>query len=557
MARIAESVDEQRFKEVLLEGQYLSAEELATVEKAAQEKSVPLAAALVSEGLLTEDLVGQCMAEAFGIKYADQDSMPGSPEVVKKIPESDARKFRAVFVHEDTEMVIAASERPKDADLFALLSSLFPNKKVEVRYTLPKNIDTALKLYEKPLAAQFAELLSKPNASITDIVEKVINHAFDLKVSDIHFEPRDTEVNVRFRIDGVLLEAVRIPRRFYENIVNRVKVLARLPIDEHQRTEDGSFQHPHSGGAINVRVSIAPTVDGEKIVLRLLAPYMAMFTLDTLGFSKRDQALLTAAADKPFGMILVTGPTGSGKTTTLYAFLHELNTAEVNITTIEDPVEYKVSGINQMQANLATDLTFATGLRSIVRQDPDIVLVGEIRDKETAEIAVNAALTGHLLFSTFHANDAATTVPRMIDMGTEPFLLASTLELVIAQRLVRRICETCRTTYIMTAAELMSAMPRVVPYFKGKKQLTLYKGKGCDMCHGTGYRGRVGIFELIRTTTAIQECIAKRPTRSELWAIARSEGSRSLFEDGLEKVTGGVTTLDELLRVAEPDALAS
>lgn len=301
-----------------------------------------------------------------------------------------------------------------------------------------------------------------------------------------------------------------------------------------------------------MRVSIAPTIDGEKIALRILPEYSSHFSVDTLGLTGDDRVALSEAAKKPFGMVLVTGPTGSGKTTTLYAFLRTLNTSEVNITTIEDPVEYRIEGVNQMQTNAATELTFARGLRSIVRQDPDIVLVGEIRDRETAEVAINAALTGHLLFSTFHSNDAATTIPRLLDIGIEPFLLGSTLELIVAQRLVRTICSNCHGSYTLAKRELQSSIPKIAPFFNEEQQITFYRGAGCNACHQTGYRGRIAIFEVIRNTPQMQELIANRPSRTDIWNLAKQQGSHSLFENGLSKVREGITTVEELLRVAPP-----
>jgi type II secretory ATPase GspE/PulE/Tfp pilus assembly ATPase PilB-like protein len=301
-----------------------------------------------------------------------------------------------------------------------------------------------------------------------------------------------------------------------------------------------------------MRISILPTLNGEKVVIRLLSQYVRSFSFNDLGLSQHDQELLMKAINKPFGMILVTGPTGSGKTTSLYALLKLLNSPDVNITTIEDPVEYKMPGINQIQVNSQTNLTFAKGLRSIVRQDPDIILVGEIRDQETAETAVNAALTGHLLLSTFHANDAATAVPRLLDMDIEPFLLSSTLEVLIAQRLVRKICDQCRFSTSLSKEEVKKTIPAdVQKYFTGK-HIVLYQGKGCASCGNTGFRGRTAIYEFIEVTPEIQELILQNPSTAQIWKIARKQGSVTLFEDGIEKVKNGITTLEELLRMAEP-----
>jgi type II secretory ATPase GspE/PulE/Tfp pilus assembly ATPase PilB-like protein len=302
-----------------------------------------------------------------------------------------------------------------------------------------------------------------------------------------------------------------------------------------------------------MRTSIIPIVEGEKVVLRVLGSYVQGLTFNDLGLTEKNQNLLREAADKPFGMILVVGPTGSGKTTTLYSLLKMLNTPDTNITTIEDPVEYKVQGLNQIQVNMITGLTFARGLRAIVRQDPDIILVGEIRDLETAEISVNAALTGHMLLSTFHANDAATAVPRLLDMGIEPFLLSSTMNLIIAQRLVRKICDHCKYSVIKTPADFDTPQLKgVAKYFNGGKNITLYEGKKCEACGFTGYKGRTSIYELIKITPNLQELLVKRPSAQEIWILARKEGARSVFEDGVDKVKSGLTTVEELIRIAPP-----
>jgi type II secretory ATPase GspE/PulE/Tfp pilus assembly ATPase PilB-like protein len=301
-----------------------------------------------------------------------------------------------------------------------------------------------------------------------------------------------------------------------------------------------------------MRTSIIPIVEGEKVVLRVLGSYVQGLTFNDLGLTETNQALLHEAADKPFGMILVVGPTGSGKTTTLYSLLKLMNTPDTNITTIEDPVEYKVQGLNQIQVNLATGLTFVRGLRSVVRQDPDIILVGEIRDLETAEISVNAALTGHLLLSTFHANDAATAVPRLLDMGIEPFLLSSTMNIIIAQRLVRKICDHCKVSVEKQPSDFDTPQLKGVVKYLPAKNLTLYEGKKCEVCGFTGYKGRTSIYEVIKITPSLQELIVKRPSAAEIWTLARQEGAKSVFEDGLDKVMRGVTTIEELVRIAPP-----
>lgn len=384
-------------------------------------------------------------------------------------------------------------------------------------------------------------------------MDQIFEDALLLKTSDIHCEPQEKKVVVRFRIDGVLHDAGELPKEYYENIVNRLKVQAKLRIDEHFSAQDGairytSVNYPHP---VDLRVSIVPTLDGEKIAIRILSSYVRDLTLSDIGLSKELQQQIIKSSKKPFGMILVTGPTGSGKTTTLYSLIKILNTQKINITTIEDPVEYKIQGINQIQVNTQANLTFAKGLRAISRQDPNVVLVGEIRDLETADIAVNAALTGHLLLSTFHANNAATAIPRFIDMGVEPFLVGSTLELIIAQRLVRRVCDSCKISDVYTKAKIDKFGKDVSAYFVGKT-FTFYKGKGCDACSHTGYRGRIGVFEFLTTSTELQDLIAKNPSTKDVTELVRSQGFQSMFEDGVEKVKDGNTTLEELLRVVLP-----
>ncbi|TSC55428.1 MAG: Type II secretion system protein E [Parcubacteria group bacterium Gr01-1014_18] len=374
-----------------------------------------------------------------------------------------------------------------------------------------------------------------------EIFDKIFENAVQHRASDIHMEPQEAKVGVRFRIDGVLHPMGSFEKIYYENVLNRIKVLSHLRTDEHFSAQDGSLRYQKGEQRINVRVSIMPTLDGEKVVMRILTEYVREYSLGDLGLSEPNQKLLVEAAEKPFGMILVVGPTGSGKTTTLYALLKHLNQPDVNITTIEDPVEYKLAGVNHIQVNTQTGLTFSRGLRSIVRQDPDVIFLGEIRDKDSAEIAVNAALTGHLLLSTFHANDAATAPSRLLDMGTERFLLASTLQIVVAQTLARRICDNCKE-------EDLDFGGKAHKLFRGTK---LFKGKGCSTCSETGYKGRIALFEFIKNTPSMQELILKNVSKREIAALARKEGTVSMFEDGLEKVSQGVTTFAEVLRVAQ------
>lgn len=546
-------ITRENIKGILLKGNYVSSESMKKAEgyeKAGRGTAVEF---LLSEGLVTKNLVGQAIAETYKVGYADVGAREPSGEQVLRIPEAIAEKYRAVLFSDDGAAVTIATDDPEQKDLAADMRALFPSRKIVIAYALPEDINGAFVHYRKSLATRFGKIIETKSRVAPEIIDEILEDALAFRASDVHMEPQEREVAIRFRIDGVLHEAGRIPKEYYENILNRIKVQARLRIDEHFSAQDGALRHSRGGKTTDLRVSVVPILDGEKVAIRILAEYVKGFSLADLGLSERDQELISAASKKPFGMILVTGPTGSGKTTTLYALLKILNRPEVNITTIEDPVEYKILGINQIQVSQETNLTFAEGLRSIVRQDPNIILVGEIRDRETAEISVNAALTGHLLLSTFHANDAATAVPRLLDMGVEPFLLASTLELIVAQRLVRRICETCRVSVEEKREAVKERFPAAADYFEGET-MTLYKGKGCTACNGTGYRGRVALFEFISITPEIEELILKNPSTAQLWKLARAQGSRSLFEDGWEKVKAGETTLEELTRVADPSS---
>ncbi len=547
-------MEDTQLKKILFAGNYVSESDLMKAEEDAKNTKRSITDYLFSAGLLTKDLLGQAIAESLSVPYADLNSNQPPREQVLTIPEEIAKKFHAVLFEQTDTAVTVTTDAPTEQGLQEALAIVFPNRKIALSYSLSADINASFIHYQKSLDTRFSKILEDKKRIAPELLDEIFRDSLAFHASDIHFDPQIREVVVRFRIDGVLHEAGRFPREYYPNILNRVKVMSSMRIDEHFAAQDGSLQFVHDEKVIDMRTSIAPTIQGEKIVLRVLKAYVEGLALGDLGFSPHDQSLLEDAAGKPFGMILVAGPTGSGKTTTLYSLIKVLNRSEVNITTIEDPVEYRVPGVNQIQVNPLTNLTFAKGLKSIVRQDPDMILVGEIRDEETAEIAVNAALTGHLLFSTFHANDAATAIPRLLDMGIEPFLLASTLEVIVAQRLVRKICEQCR----QSATTLLKDLPpSCIQFFEAEKKLSFYTGKGCETCGGSGYRGRVGIFEFIRMTPGMKELVLSRPATQAIWELAKNEGSQSLFEDGLLKVRLGVTTLDELLRVAPPPSVST
>lgn len=545
-------IDNKNIKEILVAGSYISDEDIKNADALVKAGGVSFIDALLRNGVVNNDIVGQAIAESYKVPYSDLNSASITPDQVRKIPEEVAKKLHVVLFIDGEKEIIVTTDSPTTEGLEKELKVVFPNKKIQITYSLLEDIESMYVHYEKPLDTRFSKIIAESERVAPEILEEIFDDAITYRASDIHFEPQAVTVIIRFRVDGVLHEAGRLPKEYYENVLNRIKVKSALRIDEHYAAQDGSLHYEHKGIAVDMRTSIIPIVEGEKVVLRVLGSYVQGLTFNDLGLTPKNQELLREAADKPFGMILVVGPTGSGKTTTLYSLLKMLNTPDENITTIEDPVEYKVQGLNQIQVNMATGLTFARGLRAIVRQDPDIILVGEIRDLETAEISVNAALTGHMLLSTFHANDAATAVPRLLDMGIEPFLLSSTMNLIIAQRLLRKICDHCKHSVVKTPADFDTPQLKgIAKYFPGKT-ITLYEGKKCEACGFTGYKGRTSIYELIKITPTLQDLLVKRPSAQEIWKLARQEGARSVFEDGVDKVKSGITSIEELVRIAPP-----
>lgn len=542
-----------KIKAILLQESYISEADSQAAE-AASHNSDEYVDFLIQHELLSKTLLGQALAEAYHLPFVDLETNPPSKENADKIPETIARANRVVYIKTlNDKVAVLATDTPEKVDQ-KVLSPLFPKLKLALTYTLPDYITASFSLYEQPLETRFSEIIGTGKRVAPEIVDEIIKDALRYRASDIHFEPQTDDVIIRFRVDGNLREAGKVPKIYYENILNRIKVESGMRIDEHLAAQDGALQRQSDEGksTVDLRVSLVPTVEGEKVVMRVLGSYVQSFSLEDIGLDAGHQAMLENYAAKPFGMILTVGPTGSGKTTTLYSIVKLLNRPNVNITSIEDPVEYKMAGVNQIQVRAQSNLTFAQGLRAIVRQDPNIILVGEIRDQETAEISVNAALTGHLLLSTFHANDAATAIPRLVDMGIEPFLLASTLEIVISQRLVRKICNRCR--YSLPISEALKAFNGKVTgisrYFS--KTDTVYDGKGCSACNGTGFNGRSALFQFIEVTPEMQDLIIENPSTREIEALARKQGSRPMFEDGIEKVKSGITTIAEVMRVAEP-----
>lgn len=539
-----------KLKQILVDGDYIEEKVFDEAVKVSEKEKKDVVEYLIDNHHLSYDLVGQAKAELYKVPYYDLNSRKPVKDLILKLPEKVAKKYCLVLVEENDKEIKVVTNQPDDDNFLKEVKKIFPNKEIAINFSLKKDIENIHLEYQKPLNTRIDKLIKSTPDYSPLVIDEIFEDALIYKSSDIHIEPREREVNLRMRIDGVLREMATINKDTYETLLNRIKVLSNLRTDIHQQMQDGSIRYSLKEKIIELRISITPTIYGEKVVARVLSSYVKELSLSELGLNEKDRKIFEDVSKKPFGMVINVGPTGSGKTTTLYSIIKDLNNSGVNITTIEDPVEYRVDGVNQIQVDVGRDITFSKGLRSIVRQDPDIILVGEIRDNETAEIAVNAALTGHLLFSTFHANDAATAIPRLLDMGVEPFLLSSTIELIIAQRLVRKICDECKYSYEEKVSKLNTLVPNY--NFNGEKKITLFKGKGCNNCSGTGFNGRLAIFEYIKMSSELKDIITKNPTSQDIWRLAVDTGSKSLFDDGIEKVTGGLTTLEELLRVAKP-----
>lgn len=542
-------ISNKRIIDSLVKNSYLSNEDLLSISKKVPEDSI--LDSLIFEKKLTKDLIGQAIAESLKLTYYDLNSNLVESTSLLTISAENAQNLRIIVLKIDGKSInITTDDDSKFDDIKTFLKENFPDKKINIYYSLTEDVEEVFLRYRADLQKRVDNIFNEGVDFANKFFEEIVNDAVDNRASDIHFEPLSDNVLIKFRIDGLLKEEVLIAKDYYENILNRIKVLSNIRIDQKFRTQDGAIRIKIKDYTLDLRISIIPIVDGQKVVIRILSNYIKNLSLEDLGLSEENLNILKKVYKNSVGMILTTGPTGSGKTTTLYSIVKNILRPEINVTTIEDPVEYRMPGVNQIQVNEANNITFAKGLRSIVRQDPNVILVGEIRDRETAEIAINAALTGHLLLSTFHANDAASSIPRLIDMGIEPFLLASTLNVIIAQRLCRKTCESCKLSKEYSITDLKNL--NVDEYFKTKDKLRLYTSKGCQKCNFTGYKGRMGLFELIYVTEEIQSLIMKRSSSNEILKTARSQGSKSFFEDGLEKVMNGVVSLEEMLRVASP-----
>lgn len=536
-----------------------------------ERKSQNLLDVLVSGGFTTADYLNSLIATALRVPRVDFTRQKVDTSIVKLLPEDIARQRQViVFAREDDGSYNVAMIDPSDLETVSFLGQRL-KARIKPMLATPEDLNRGFSVYGYELGHDFKKLIedniraslstsaksveeAASELPIVGIVDNIMSYAMASRASDIHIEILEDSMFIRYRIDGILYEIMNVAKAVHSAIVARLKLLSGLKIDEHYQPQDGRFRYQVGSQMIDVRVSVIPTFYGEKVEMRLLEASQKPLSLEELGLQPDDAKAVTAELKKAYGMVLSCGPTGSGKTTTLYALMNILNRPQVNVTTIEDPIEYNMRYVNQTQINQQAGITFASGLRALLRQDPNIIMVGEIRDSETAEIAVQAALTGHLLLSSLHTNDAPTAIPRFFDLKIPPFLVVSVLNLIVAQRLVRRICQTCLYSQDADPSAIKTITDQLkelgVPEESMKPPTTLYRGKGCSVCGMTGYRGRLGIYELLRVTDQVKEAIMRENFSLEVVRnVARKEGMKTMFEDGLRKVELALTTLEEVLRV--------
>ena len=586
-------VSDETVEKLLKQGGIVNDSQLDELKTLAKRSKQSLQETVIDQKVISDEKLTKMIGELIDVPFVRIEPKDILDDVLKKIPEHIARQYNVVlFAINDDGSLSLAMEDPDDVQALNFIQKEI-GYNTKVFLATKSNILDCLENYRGDMNDELDEVISvqkdasaedqnvsqddfAENSPIAQTVNLLLEYAIKSNASDIHIEPREDYVQVRYRIDGVLKEVNKLPRNVHGALVSRIKILSNLKIDERRVPQDGRFKIKVSGKQYALRVSTLPIADGEKVVMRILDESNQAISLDKLGYWGLSLATVKDAMAQPNGMILVTGPTGSGKSTSLFSVLSELNTPDVNISTIEDPVEYKIPGVNQTQTNAKAGMTFASGLRALLRQDPNIIMVGEIRDGETANLGVQAALTGHLVFSTLHTNNAATCLPRLLDMGIEPFLIASTVKAVIGQRLVRRLCMNCRQEYVPNAEELSY----IVQMFSlkqgsiqrlhelegqafadkiggdtpmGSTDVTIQRlwrpnPEGCDECNHVGFRGRVGIYEVLGISVPIQKMITANATSNDIQEQAISEGMVTMQTDGLIKSLRGVTTIEEVLR---------
>ncbi len=570
------NIEPERLKKFLLDAELIKEADFDAAFKKSVQVHKKISDVLVADGLIDREKLTKFEAYLLGVPFVNIEKETITPDILNIIPQQIARSHNIIAFRKRENNLEVAMLDPEDLNTIEFIKKTDPLLKILPRLTTPEGIKNALRQYQETLDVEFGDIMqtakqvsgkiedlakAAQELPIVKIVDTLMKHAILQNASDVHIEPMEKDVVVRFRIDGILHDMMVLPATSAMGIVARIKVLSNLKLDEHRLPQDGRFKIETDDYKYSVRVSVLPVFTGEKIVMRLLAEGTKAVSLEGLGFSGKALEIIKQNLVRPTGMILITGPTGSGKTTTLYSMMDILNTPDVNISTVEDPIEYRMPRVNQTQTNSAIGLTFAAGLRALVRQDPNIIMVGEIRDNETASLAINAALTGHLVLSTIHTTEAAGTIPRLIDMDVEPFLISSTLNVIIAQRLVRKFagekekyklkkadadnlaihCNMERILEILRAEKILKAKQTFldIDFFRPKPS----KGSA------TGYKGRMGIYEVLPVTQAIKELIVKKASTKDITDSAITQGMRTMFEDGLVKAAMGLTSIEEVLRV--------
>jgi len=589
-------VEPQQLKAFMLDSGLIREDQFDRIFKKAEKEKRKIEDVLIDEGLISQEDLIRLEAYILGIPYVNLEKEVVPPDVLRIIPEPIAKSHNIVAFRKKGKNLEVAMLDPKDLKTIEFIKKK-SDLKILPRLTNQKSIKNVLSQYQESLRVEFGQIIKSEADQLKEsskketgklrsfsvkigearekeelekeakelpvirIVDTLLKHAIYQRASDIHIEPTEKEVLVRYRIDGILHDAMTLPLITKSGIVARIKILSNLKLDEHRLPQDGRFKIESDDYKYSCRVSILPVFNGEKVVIRLLPETAKGYSLEGLGLRGEALERVQRALKRPVGMILVTGPTGSGKTTTLYSMMEILNSPEVNISTVEDPIEYRMPRINQTQINPKIGLTFASGLRSLLRQDPDIIMVGEIRDAETASLAINAALTGHLVLSTLHTNSAAGAIPRLLDMGVEPFLLSSTLNLILAQRLVRKLCEE-KKKYKLSSVQLTNLskvydLKKIEKILREEKILKEKKSlKDIEFCHplpskecSEGYKGRIGIFEVLEVSESIKELIQKGASANKIQERAQKEGMRLMIEDGFVKAAQSITSIEEVLRV--------
>ncbi|KKQ61323.1 MAG: Type II secretion system protein E [Parcubacteria group bacterium GW2011_GWE2_38_18] len=569
----------QQIKEIVISLKILTEADFLKMEKEASTANLKLEDYLIDKKLFTQTSLYEKAAKVFKLPFVNIKELAVRKDVLFIIPEPVASTHNLIAFESSNKEIKLATLDPNNLEIFEFIKKKTGLKPI-IHLASPDGIQFALKQYHENLKAEIDNLeagaikeqqsgedLKKLAADlpVVRIVDTLLEYAIFEDASDIHIEPEEKEINVRYRIDGIMRNVMTLPKTAQLGLIARIKILANLKVDEHRLPQDGRFKVNNKDYKVSFRVSIIPTFDGEKIVMRLLREKAQILNLEQLGFQPSQLEIIKRNINKPHGMTLVTGPTGSGKTTTLYTVLNILNTPDVNICTIEDPIEYRMPHVNQSQVNSKVGFTFANGLRAFLRQDPDIIMVGEIRDEETAEIAIHSAMTGHLVLSTLHTNNATNTLPRLSDMGVPSFLIATTTNLIIAQRLVRKICTNCIQSYNLDAQTvedlskqfnleiILETMVRekILVENASMDKLLFYHGKGCKQCNNTGFKGRIGIYETLEITPKISELILKKATESEIKIAAVGQNMITMVEDGFIKANSGITTIEEIMRVTK------